>query len=151
MSTVSVTDFGAAGTDGRGIVWQTTAPIAPQAGDVWVDSDSATSILSLPLATAQIADGAVTPVKQSGGYSTQTGTYGIVATDRIVNCTGTWTATLPTAIGIAGQTFTVKNSGTGLITLATSSSQTIDGSATKTLYRYDSITVASDGANWIVI
>lgn len=50
-----------------------------------------------------------------------------------------------------GQTFTVKNSGTGLITLATSSSQTIDGSATKTLYRYDSITVASDGANWIVI
>lgn len=34
---------------------------------------------------------------------------------------------------------------------ATSSSQTIDGSATKTLYRYDSITVASDGANWIVI
>jgi len=73
--------------------------------------------------------------------------------DELVNCTsGTYTVTLPTAVGFTGQ-YTVKNSGTGIITLATTSSQTIDGyaSATLVLNQYDSYTLRSNNANWIII
>lgn len=42
--------------------------------------------------------------------------------------------------------------GTGSITVATTSSQTIDGAASATLgTQYDCLHVMSNGANWIVI
>ena len=88
------------------------------------------------------------------GYAAKTTTYGVLATDDTINCTsGTFTVTLLTAVGIAGQVFIVKNSGTGVITIATTSSQTIDGYASGVilLNQYDSLTVQSDGANWIII
>ncbi len=87
------------------------------------------------------------------GYTAQTSNYAISATDYTVNCTsGTFTATLPTAVGIIGRQYVIKNSGTGVITLATTSTQTIDGAATQSLIsQYDSITVQSNGANWIII
>jgi len=73
--------------------------------------------------------------------------------DELVDCTvNTFTVTLPTAVGFTKQ-YIIKNSGTGVITLATTSSQTIDGnaSATLTLIQYDSITLRSNGSNWIII
>ena len=73
--------------------------------------------------------------------------------DELVNITsGTFTVTLPTAVGFT-VFYIVKNSGTGVITLATTSSQTIDGAAsgTITLAQYDSRVLRSDGANWIVV
>lgn len=75
------------------------------------------------------------------------------ATDYTVNCTAnSFTVTLPTAVGCAGRVYVIKNSGTGVITIDTTSSQTIDGSLTQTLsIQYECITVQSDGANWIVI
>ena len=75
------------------------------------------------------------------------------ASETIINCTAnTFTVTLPTAVGIDGRYYTIKNSGTGVITVATTSSQTIDGAATKSLpTQYDKVTVVSDGANWIII
>jgi hypothetical protein len=86
-------------------------------------------------------------------YAAKTSTYPIVTTDGIINCTsGTFTTTLPTAVGFSGLTFTIKNSGAGTITLATTSAQTIDGASTKSLSsQYSSIVVASDGANWMTI
>lgn len=85
-------------------------------------------------------------------YVAISGTYAILASDYFINATGgTFTATLPTAVGRAGQTFALKNSGTGVVTLATTSSQTIDGELTNVLaVRYQSVEVASDGANWFV-
>ena len=62
------------------------------------------------------------------------------------------TATLPTAIGITGRIYTIKLTASGTGTIATTSSQTIDGSTTfslGTIYKY--CTVQSDGANWNVI
>ncbi len=85
-------------------------------------------------------------------YTAQTGTYSILTTDGIVDCDGTFTITLPTAVGVAGQYYELKNSGTGVITVDTTSAQTIDGGATAVLTtQYESITVASTGTNWIII
>ena len=69
--------------------------------------------------------------------------------DYTVLCNGTFTATLPTAAGISGRVYTIKNIGTGTVLVATTSSQTIDGVTSWTLStRYDWITVQSDGSNW---
>lgn len=83
----------------------------------------------------------------------QTSTYAIDNTDCVVSCTsGTFTVTLPTAAGIAGQYFIVKNRGTGVITVDGYSSETIDGLANKLLaVQNESIMVVSDGANWIIV
>ena len=59
---------------------------------------------------------------------------------------------LPTAVGITGRVYVIKNSGTGTITVDPNGSQTIDGAATVALAtQYQSIMVMSNGANWIVI
>lgn len=74
------------------------------------------------------------------------------ASDYTVNCTAnTFNLTLPTAVGITGQIFVAKNVGAGVITLNTTSSQTIDGALTVTINQYESVKVQSTGANWIII
>ncbi len=74
------------------------------------------------------------------------------ATDYLIDCTsGTFTVTLPTAVGITGREYVIKNSGTGVITIGTTTAQTIDGVTTWTLpAQYDFYKVTSDGANWII-
>lgn len=86
-------------------------------------------------------------------YVAKTTTYSITASDYTIDCTsGTFTVTLPTAASIAGRIYVIKNTGTGVITIATTSSQTIDGVVGATLStQYSSLTVQSDGANWILI
>jgi hypothetical protein len=86
------------------------------------------------------------------GYVAKTSTYSIATTDFLINCTsGTFTTTLHTAVNWAGRIICVKNSGTGTITVATTSSQTIDGSTTKLLYANEELILMSDGANWIIL
>lgn len=85
-------------------------------------------------------------------YVAKTSTYPITTTDYTIDCTsGTFTVTLPTAIGSDGKIYNIKNSGTGVITVATTSSQTIDGALTRTLAQYDNLQIQSTGANWIII
>jgi hypothetical protein len=86
-------------------------------------------------------------------YTAQTGTYPITATDYLINCTAnSFTVTLPTAVGITGRVYIIKNTGAGTITIATTSSQTIDGSAPGSLAAGPTIIrVMSDGANWITL
>lgn len=85
-------------------------------------------------------------------YTAQTSAYNVTSADYLVDGTsGTFTMTLPTAVGILGQSFCLKNTGTGVVTVATTSSQTIDGTTTFLLYTGESITVESDNANWKVI
>lgn len=89
---------------------------------------------------------------QPQAYIEKSANYTILTTDYTVNCTAnTFTITLPTAVGSQGRIYNIKNSGTGIITIATTSSQTIDGITTQTLNQYDSIAVQSDGTNWIII
>lgn len=86
-------------------------------------------------------------------YVSKTASYTISDTDMVVDLTAnTATFTLPTAIGIAGRRYTVKNSGTGVLTVNTTSSQTIDGAASMSFNtQYAGMTVVSDGANWKII
>jgi hypothetical protein len=64
---------------------------------------------------------------------------------------GSPTLTLPTAVGIQGMYFVIKNTGSGTVILATTSSQTIDGAATQSITQYQSLTVVSNNANWVLI
>jgi len=75
-----------------------------------------------------------------------------LATNHIINCTAnTFTVTLPTAVGIQGKEYIVKNSGSGVITVDADGTETIDGDLTQSLNQYDSLTIVSDNTNWIII
>lgn len=87
----------------------------------------------------------------------------ITADSILVACSGTLTVTLFTAVttpspttppmtlGTAGRTVTVQNNGTGVVTIATTGGQTIEGEATYTLAAGSEIAFYSDGANWRTI
>lgn len=89
--------------------------------------------------------------------TTKTAAYPITAADSIVVCDTTSTAftvTLPTAVGAAGKMYWIKriSAGTNRLTIATTSSQTIDGATTATVdARYVSLTLVSDGSNWLIL
>jgi len=64
---------------------------------------------------------------------------------------GNKTVTLPTAVGIDGRIYVIKNTGTGVntLTIATTGGQTIDGAAgASTSTPQACLIVQSDGANW---
>lgn len=85
-------------------------------------------------------------------YVAKTANYTVGADDYQIECTtGTFTVTLLTAAGITGKVYSIKNTGTGIITVNTTSSQTIDGNLTQTLNQWDNLMVMSNGANWIII
>ncbi len=102
----------------------------------------------LPAASGTLAlTGAVLQVP----YNAQGSTYAASRTDCVINCTGTWTLTLPTAVGFSGQMYFIKNSGAGTVTMAGTGGQTFDGVASPTVAAGASLTVCSDGANWIIL
>ena len=133
--------------DGNGPITFSTGTAAPAAqrmeifasGDVSINSTSDVALLNINGSLAH----KIVPI---------TATYSIGANDYIVTATsGTFTTTLPTAVGITGRTYIVKNYGTGTVTLGTTSSQTIDGATTQTLStQYSGYQVTSDGSNWQV-
>ena len=85
------------------------------------------------------------------GYTGVSATYTILSTDYTIDCTAnTFTVTLPTAVGITGQIYNIKNSGTGTITVDGDGTETIDGDTSIDIVtQYDSRTFQSNGANWI--
>jgi microcystin-dependent protein len=85
-------------------------------------------------------------------YVAKVALYTTTVNDGLINCTsGTFTVTLlPAATGGAAFTQTIKNSGTGIITVAANGAETIDGAPTVTLFPGESITVGSTGASWYV-
>jgi hypothetical protein len=85
-------------------------------------------------------------------YVAKTGAYSIASTDYTIDCTsGTFTVTLPTAASITGRVYVISNTGAGTITLATTSSQTINGSTTQTIAAGGGYSVQSNGTNWTCI
>jgi hypothetical protein len=80
-----------------------------------------------------------------------TSAYSVTASDYTINCDGNFTVTLTTAVSIAGRIYVVKNSGLGSITVAAQAGEDIDGSSTQILPSKSSITLQSDGSNWIII
>lgn len=83
--------------------------------------------------------------------STPTTLASAPSVDYVYLVSGTTTVTLPTAVGNTNL-YSIKNVGTGTVTIATTSSETIDGSITAQLIvRYVSVDLISDGSNWNVI
>ncbi len=87
-------------------------------------------------------------------YVAKTALYTLTDADHTVEVTsGTHTQTLPTAVGIAGREYFITNSGAGVVTIATTSSQTfVNVTATPTtltLNQFQGVTVKSNGTNWI--
>lgn len=84
-----------------------------------------------------------------------TGTYTVNATngsDQVIMANGTFTVNLYAASTRSGYRVTVKNTGTGTITLDGNASETIDGETTKTIsVQYASLTLFCDGSNWHII
>ena len=87
------------------------------------------------------------------GYKEVSTAYTILSSDYTINCTAnTFTVQLPTAVNKVGQIFNIKNSGTGTTTVSGFGAETIDGANTMVIgTRYNSMTIQSTNANWIII
>lgn len=82
--------------------------------------------------------------------STATTAASAATTDYIYYVQGTTTLTLPTAVSNTNR-YSVTNTGVSTVTVATTSAQTINGSASATLpIPSMSLDFVSDGANWVV-
>ncbi len=91
----------------------------------------------------------------STNYRAFTTSTSATATDNILVFTGSSavTLTLPTAVGCDGRTYMIKNASTTgptpVVTIATTSAQTIDGAGSWTLTSAnETVTLISNGANW---
>ena len=81
-----------------------------------------------------------------------TGTYLVTADDYLIeSISGTFTINLPTAVGIKGKLYIIKNSGSGTIIVDPNSSETIDGAATKALAQWATCTLMAYGGNWVTV
>lgn len=119
---------------------------APSA--VWVDGDAAPGVAS---------GGPYWTVSGPSAGAPWTANHTLVAGELAPFDTtaGSLTATLPTAVGSAGQRCGIKDAtglaGTNPITVATTSGQTVDGSAPATIAASLMCRVyVSNGANWLV-
>lgn len=115
---------------------QTGTPVTPTPfpGMFWYDTDATGSSVS---STVNLV--------------TKTTTYTITADDVFIVCNGTFTVTLPTAVGITGKMYWIKNIGNGTITIDGDGSETIDGAATAVMRRLNpTVPVVSDGTGWLI-
>lgn len=92
----------------------------------------------------------------STAYVAKTANYTLTSSDYTVEVTsGTNTQTLPTAVGITGRIYVITNSGSGVTTVGTTLSQTfvnVSGTPTTlTLNQFSTVTLQSNGANWLRI
>lgn len=93
----------------------------------------------------------------STALTTQSANYTATLFDSTVlgnASTSNITITLPTAVGATGKIYTVKkiDSSANVVTVGTTSSQTIDSFTTEALARqFDAIQVQSNGSNWFII
>lgn len=108
-----------------------------------------TSGSAFPIA---LANGNVNPAcgYYEGTFPTGT-SFTLTATNGIVIATANMTVTFPTAVGIRGRKYTIKSASGVTTTLATTSSQTIDGSAPGTVTSLQARRYVSDGVNWWII
>jgi hypothetical protein len=127
----------------QGMVLQYTA-----ASSVWVVVTDSLELAQLDTRYAS-AGGGIT--RSISSISTATNAGAIAATDYVYFVSGTTTLTLPTAVGNTNR-YTIKNTGAATVTVATTSSQTIDGSTTYLIpTATNSVDLVSDNANWRIV
>lgn len=124
------------------------------AGDISYYSGSTN--IRLPIGSAgqflKVANGeptwAASTATPAFNYVSKAINYTAVAGDAVdANSGSAFTITLPTAASIAGSIVKLKVTGSGTVTLATTSSQTIDGMGSLAVAN-GNVEVISDGSNW---
>jgi hypothetical protein len=90
---------------------------------------------------------------QAGDVRAISATTTLDDTHDVATVSGAITITLPTAVGIKGKKYTIKKIDTGTTTtIATTSSQTVDGAAPATMTtQWEKRIYCSDGQNWLLV
>ena len=79
-------------------------------------------------------------------------TYTATANDDVIICDGTFPVTLPALSGITGKIYTIKNVGTGVITVDGDGAETIDGFTTQVISnQYDAIKIIAGASEWHIL
>jgi len=141
--------------------WFTNAPtgdIAYRNTSGGLDFGNTSGSFTMTVRNSEVGINLVTPTTLldvngpiATAISTQTVNYTITSTDSTILADGAITITLPSASGIAGRQYTIKNISSSTVTVA-SNGGTIDDSTTLSLTSdNEAITVQSDGTNWYVI
>ena len=123
-------------------------------GEFWVRDD----VPCVPMFTNDAGTDFVLNDTGGGGspwtYTLQTGTsYTAAAGDFVVaSNTGTVTITLPAGHSVNDTIIVKKTGASGTVTVDANASETIDGALTFPLStQYDSVTLISDGTNWLIV
>lgn len=87
-------------------------------------------------------------------YASKSSNYTLTDNDDYITVTASSTITLPTAVGRSGKRYIIKCVGSVTATIATTSSQTIDGNSAGTYTfggpNFNIMIVYSDGSNWLL-
>lgn len=88
---------------------------------------------------------------QLQNYLASANNYTGLSTDYYIEITAAAkTFTLPTAVSVTGKKYEIVNSSSGALTIATTSSQTINGALTYTLQSKSALCLFSNGSNWLI-
>lgn len=93
----------------------------------------------------------ISPVLSDLVYKTVTSAYTLTADDEVLYCNGTFTVTLPTAVGIGGKVYFIVNISTGIITVNGNGSETINDELTMELLQEDAGMIKSNNSNWRIL
>jgi hypothetical protein len=127
---------------------QKNAIASPTAGMVVYDTD---------MKGISFYNGTAWTTTNNKNVATKTANYTALQSDDVIlgdATSGAITITLPTAVGNTGEVFHIKkiDSSVNAVTIATTSSQTIDGALTAPLIsQYQSFTLVSNGTGWSVL
>lgn len=77
--------------------------------------------------------------------------YTTLITDHIIECGAAITVNLITAVGNYKKRYNIVNVSGGNVTVDANGSETINGSLTQVLASGDSLTIFSNGTNWIIL
>lgn len=78
--------------------------------------------------------------------------YTLLEDDYQIEITGgDVTITVPTAVDAQGKQYSIKNSGTGVVTVNPDGTEKIDNESTQELTEGDNLVMTSNGTNWIII
>lgn len=128
------------------------------ASEIFTDLETTIGQRNIRVTVEPISESVPAPVV-SGPFEPVTavsGSYTVLAGDRFIEADatgGALTVTLPTAVGATGKLYTIskKDSSANLVTIATTSSQTIgskSATVTRLIFQGEAVTLRSDGANW---
>lgn len=95
-------------------------------------------------------DGSLATYSGGGGgttynYQIKTANYTAVTLDKFIECTGTITITLPTAVGVATECHKILNNGSGVITVVCTGGTTVSVNIS---FSADAYEFVSNGTNW---